>query len=565
MPLGDSPYTLKDIYHTGGNMTIIKNPILKGFNPDPSICRVGQDYYIATSTFEWFPGVQIHHSRDLVNWKLVTRPLDRVEQLDMRGNPDSCGIWAPCLSYSDGKFYLIFTDVKCYQSDYKTAHNYLVTADDIAGPWSNPIHLNSSGFDPSLFHDDDGKKWFLNVLWDHRPENSRLDKRPAKSFNGILLQEYDIEKQSLVGPIKNIYSGTPLGLVEGPHIYKFNGYYYLLTAEGGTFAYHAAGFARSKTIDGLYENDPEGHIITSNGSAALLRRSGHASMVTIDEKHWAFVHLCGRPLPHRGRCVLGRETALQIVTLNAKGWPRLATGNNFPNQEVTLPPSIDLAPSESKSLLIDEFDDFDSDILRDVYQTLRQPLNKTIMSLEAKAGTLMLVGKEFIGSLYTQALVGRRQEHINFTATTRLEFQPETFQQMAGITSYYNSQKYIYFYVSVNDHGQRILEVIMANVSGNLHHPLGESITLPATGAIDLRIDVEGDQWKAYYAVETSEHENSPQWINTNITLDYSILSDEFGTENFTGAFIALCCQDVSGANKPAYFHHFSYKEYDLK
>ena len=169
---------------------MIRNPILKGFNPDPSICRVGDDYYIATSTFEWFPGVQIHHSRDLVNWRLVKRPLERASQLDMRGNPDSCGVWAPCLSHADGLFWLIYTDVKRLDGNFKDAHNYLVTAPAIAGPWSDPIYLNSSGFDPSLFHDDDGRKWLLNKQWKHATDS--VGGRPrGTAFDGILAQEYD--------------------------------------------------------------------------------------------------------------------------------------------------------------------------------------------------------------------------------------------------------------------------------------------------------------------------------------------------------------------------------------
>ena len=135
----------------------LRNPILRGFNPDPSIVRVGEDYYIATSTFEWYPGVQIHHSRDLANWTLVGRPLDRPSQLDMRGNPDSCGVWAPDLSHADGRFHLIFTDVKRYGqttvdgargASLRDFHNYWVSSDRIDGPWSDPVHLNSSGFDP---------------------------------------------------------------------------------------------------------------------------------------------------------------------------------------------------------------------------------------------------------------------------------------------------------------------------------------------------------------------------------------------------------------------------------
>jgi xylan 1,4-beta-xylosidase len=165
-------------------MPILRNPILPGFNPDPSILRVGNDYYIATSTFEWYPGVQIHHSTDLANWELVTRPLARKSQLDMRGNPDSCGIWAPCLSYADGQFWLVYTDVKRYDGNFKDAPNYIVTAPTIEADWSEPVYVNSSGFDPSLFHDDDGRKWFVNMQWNHRTESyGGSPKSPA--FDGI--------------------------------------------------------------------------------------------------------------------------------------------------------------------------------------------------------------------------------------------------------------------------------------------------------------------------------------------------------------------------------------------
>ena len=175
---------------------MIRNPILKGFNPDPSIVRVGDDFYIATSTFEWFPGVQIHHSRDLKHWRLLTRPLNRASQLNMLGDPDSCGIWAPCLSHDGTRFYLIYTDVKRYGqtaiggsagTSFRDFHNYLVTADRIDGDWSDPIALNSSGFDPSLFHDEDGRKYLVNMLWDHRPGHNR--------FAGIVAQEYSVREQ----------------------------------------------------------------------------------------------------------------------------------------------------------------------------------------------------------------------------------------------------------------------------------------------------------------------------------------------------------------------------------
>nr|MCU0908226.1 family 43 glycosylhydrolase [Paracoccaceae bacterium] len=165
---------------------MIRNPILPGFNPDPSFCRVGEDYYIATSTFEWYPGVSLYHSRDLVRWRLVSRPLRRAAQLDMRGNPDSCGIWAPCLSWSDGRFWLVYTDVKRLDGAFKDAHNYIVTCPTIDGEWSDPWYVNSSGFDPSLFHDDDGRKWFVNQQWNHRGRGTGGNPKHA-SFDGILL------------------------------------------------------------------------------------------------------------------------------------------------------------------------------------------------------------------------------------------------------------------------------------------------------------------------------------------------------------------------------------------
>ena len=259
----------------------IQNPILRGFNPDPSIVRVGDDYYIATSTFEWFPGVQIHHSRDLVHWRLLTRPLNRPSQLNMLGDPDSCGVWAPCLSYEDGLFYLIYTDVKRYGrtsqpgsvgAGLRDVHNYLVTCPTIDGEWSDPVYLNSSGFDPSLFHDDEGRKYLVNMLWDHRPGKNR--------FGGIVLQEYSTAERKLIGERHNIFTGTSIGFTEAPHLYKRNGYYYLITAEGGTGWRHAVTLARSRELLGPYELHPDTYILTArNRPDAELQRGGPADLV----------------------------------------------------------------------------------------------------------------------------------------------------------------------------------------------------------------------------------------------------------------------------------------------
>ena len=263
------------------NAALIQNPILRGFNPDPSILRVGEDYYVATSTFEWYPGVQIHHSRDLVHWRLLTRPLNRASQLNMLGEADSCGIWAPCLTYADGFFWLIYTDVKRYGrttvggasgASLRDFHNYLVTSPRIDGDWSDPVYLNSSGFDPSLFHDDDGRKYLVNMLWDHRPGNKR--------FAGIVLQEYSVTERKLIGRRQLIFSGTPLAFTEAPHLYKRDGWYYLLTAEGGTGWGHAVTMARSRTINGPYTLHPDTCILSARQRPDVeLQRAGHADLV----------------------------------------------------------------------------------------------------------------------------------------------------------------------------------------------------------------------------------------------------------------------------------------------
>jgi len=397
----------------------IRNPILPGFNPDPSILRVGDDYYIATSTFEWFPGVQIHHSRDLIHWRLLTRPLTRASQLNMPGDPDSCGIWAPCLTHADGLFWLIYTDVKRYGrttvggasgASLRDFPNYLVTSPRIDGEWSDPIYLNSSGFDPSLFHDDDGRKYLVNMLWDHRPGNNR--------FAGIVLQEYSVKEGKLIGERKNIFKGTPLGLTEGPHLYKRNGWYYLLTAEGGTSWGHTVTLARSRKITGPYELHPDTHILSArNRPDCELQRAGHASLVETQNGETYMVYLCGRPLRNRGRCTLGRETAIQKMVWGKDGWLRTLDGQGIPTLETPAPqlPVHKFPPAPAR-------EDFNGPQLPVDFQWLRTPWSEELFSLTMRPGFLRLFGRETIGSLFRQSLVARRQQSHCFSAATVVEF-----------------------------------------------------------------------------------------------------------------------------------------------
>ncbi len=238
-------------------------------------------------------------------------------------------IWAPCLTYDDGLFYLLYTDVKRYGKTsqpggtgvgWRDMHNYLVTSPTIDGDWSDPIFLNSSGFDPSMFHDDDGRKYVVNMLWDHRPSKNR--------FGGIVLQEYCMKQQRLIGDRFNIFDGTDIYYTEAPHLYKRNGYYYLITAEGGTGWGHAVTLARSRTLHGPYELHPDKYVLTSRYRSDIpLQRAGHADMVETQAGETYMVYLCGRPIPNRGRCTLGRETSIQRMIWKAIGYTQKSRTN----------------------------------------------------------------------------------------------------------------------------------------------------------------------------------------------------------------------------------------------
>ena len=526
----------------------IRNPILPGFNPDPSICRVGDDYYIATSTFEWYPGVRIHHSRDLRNWRLVSCPLNRPELLNMLGNPDSCGVWAPCLSFCDGLFYLVYTDVKRYDGYFKDTHNYLTTCESIDGVWSDPVHLNSSGFDPSLFHDDDGRKWCLNMVWDHRPGRSR--------FAGIALQEYSPARQRLIGERRIIFSGTELGCTEGPHLYKRGGYYYLITAEGGTGYEHAVTMARSTSIGGPYEPDPAGPVITSRDDPAWpLQRAGHADLVETREGELFMVHLASRALPDTRLSPLGRETAIQNLEYTADGWFRLADGHVLPQLEIR-PPAL---PRAEPAALF-EHDDFDGKRLDPEYQWLRTPWPEEFMSLSERPGWLRLHGMESPGSLYRQALIARRLTALCCRATTCVEFQPDNFQQLAGLIVYYNSSKFHYLYLSTQAGIGRHLGVMSCEAEQSLDVvcPLGDRpVALPETGRVYLRADIDRSNLVFSWSTDGDD------WTALDCTLDMRFLSDEYGGDSriqFTGTFVGLCCNDLSGARRHADFDYFELK-----
>ena len=521
-----------------------RNPILPGFNPDPSICRVGDDYYIATSTFEWYPGVQVHHSRDLENWKLAARPLDRESLLDLRGVPDSCGVWAPCLSYDGTHFWLIYTVVRRFDGDFKDTHNYLTRATSINGPWEDPVYLNSSGFDPSLFHDADGRRWLLNMVWDHRPDRS--------FFGGIVLQEYSERHRGLIGRRRMIFAGSDTGYTEGPHLYRHGEYYYLLTAEGGTGYGHAVTLARSRTLEGPYEVDPAHHMLTARDHTEHpLQRAGHADIVETADGRFFMAHLCSRPLPGTRRSPMGRETALQQIELDAAGWFRLTGGGMLPAETVGEHVAV---PAAS------EHHDFSTGKLPDCFQWLRTPYPESWLLFNDRQGWLTLVGRESLGSWFEQALVARRQTAWAFEASTLVDFEPDDFQQAAGLVCYYNAHKYHYLYVSHDPQLGRHVGIMSCEGDLTLasHFPMHDArIALPARGAVALKVTVDNASLQFHVQVDG-------QWRLAGPRLDASLLSDEAGKgegANFTGAFVGVCCQDLTGRGQRAHFRWFDYSE----
>jgi xylan 1,4-beta-xylosidase len=543
---------------------MIQNPILPGFFPDPSICRVGGDFYIANSSFEWFPGVPLHHSRDLMNWRLIGHALMRQSQLDLRGIPDSGGVWAPSLSHADGQFWLVYTNVRTcgLGRPFKDLDIFLTTAPDISGPWSEPVVLNSIGFDPSLFHDDDGRKWLVNMLWDFRKGRYR--------FGGIVLQEVDHRRGKLTGPMTKILEKKNV-LCEGPNLYKHAGWYYLMVAEGGTGWNHGISMARSRNVLGPYELDPQPSVLTSRDNAALeLQKAGHGELVQTPTGQWYLAHLASRPLKtkagrnsasspdqsaaadaHAGhRCVLGRETCLQRVEWNADGWLRLATGGTGPKVELPAPKGLTPHPWPPSAAR----DDFDATGLDTGWNSLRQPVDESWLTLGERPGWLRLRGRDSLHSLFNQSLIARRARHFEFTVETCLEFFPAHFTQSAGLVCYYDTRQHYYLRVTYDESRGNLLGIVLTD--DGVYDELADGETVVNDWKqIFLRAEIERER------LQFSASPDGKAWRNIGPVLDMSKLSDDYGsTLRFTGAMVGLCAQDAGGTHAAADFDYFDYR-----
>jgi xylan 1,4-beta-xylosidase len=514
----------------------ITNPVLPGFHPDPSIVRVGKDFYLATSTFEWFPGVALYHSRDLKHWRSVGHALTRSSQINLTAVPDSGGIWAPSLSHANGKFWLVYTVMRTRTGAYKDMVNALVTADSIEGPWSDPVILNARGFDPSLFHDDDGRKWLVQILWDHRKSHP--------SFGGIVIQEYDPASETLIGSPTKIFEKSVL--IEGPNLYRRNGFYYLMLAEGGTSWNHAVTMARSRNVLGPYETDPQTAVLTSRDAPALqLQKAGHGELVSTAQGEWFLAHLASRPLitPQGPRCPLGRETCLQNVIWSEHGWLRLAGGGIHPRIKITAPVGLEeeAFPKNRDSAHLDQ--------LGPEWCSLRRPITPDWADPHARPGWLRVRGQESPCSLHDQSLIARRVTSTNFRADVIVDFQPLSFQHMAGLIFYYDTRTHFYLRVTRNDSGARIVGVVL--LRDGVLEEWGDQEVEPF-GDVHLAGDWQGTK------LQFSFRSGPRDWQPIGPALDASELSDDFGTGlHFTGAFVGVCAQDLDTHSQTADFSNF--------
>ena len=539
---------------------MIKNPILPGFNPDPCICRKGDDYYLVVSSFEWFPGIPVYHSKDLKNWELYTHILTDETKIDLKKLPSSKGIWAPCLTYCEEEdlFYIVYGIMNSMNARYFDVDNYLITSKDIKGEWSEPVYLHSSGFDASIFHDDDGKKWIASLDWETREGYEK----PGV----ICLVEYCTKKKEIVGYPKRIWSGgTDRGCIEAPHITKRGDYYYIMCAEGGTGYGHSVTMGRAKNIWGPYEKDSMNPIVTSipgdfyerhdtdhlkpkyYNPESKLQKSGHGSYIETTSGEVYLVHLTSRPFVPELRCTLGRETAIQKMKWTKDNWLRMEDESNLAKEYVS-----ESKLEEHLVSSIPSFDDFDSNELGLQYYAPRiSPLS--FADVKSIPGYVRIRGQESRTSVNKVSILARKLTSVYARITTKMEFYPEVHQHSAGLIMYYDNMNYInlrkYYSETL---GQSALSIIHLE-NGEKTEFLNTRIPIKDI-PIYLRLYIQGR--KSYF--EWSYDEKNYQRIGK--VFDTTKFSDEYCKYGeFTGTFIGLTCADRVKHKHYADFDFFEY------
>lgn len=443
-------------YATAQAPVSFTNPVVPGDFPDPTVCRVGDDYYLASSSFEYFPGVPILHSRDLVHWRLIGYALTRPSQLSLEGVRSSHGVFAPTLRHHDGVFYLVTTTVG-------GGGNFFVTAADPAGPWSDPVLIDQAGMDPSLHFDEDGTVYY---------------NRHVGGGDGYIGQAtIDPETGELGGELEKVWGGTGGQWAEGPHLYHHGDWWYVMISEGGTSYAHAITVARSKSPFGPYESCPDNPILTHRDQPGNpFQAIGHCDLVETPEGWWA-VCLGIRPVAGRTHH-LGRETMLLPVTWSEDGWPRLGVEGRVEAERAA--PALPPHPWPDLPVR----DEFDASELALAWNFVRNP-SADDWSLDARPGFLRLrCSSVTLDDLASPAYVCRRQTGMSVRFATRLDFQPDSESAEAGLAIRMVDGWHYDAVVTERDGGRVAL---LRKVKGDDVEVVGEPIAL-ADGPVELTL-----------------------------------------------------------------------------
>lgn len=501
------------------------NPILAGFYPDPSVTRVGEDYYLVNSTFSYYPGVPIFHSRDLVSWTQLGHVLNRPSQLDLDGAGISRGIFAPTINHHEGTFYLLTTLVD-------RGGNFLVTARDPAGPWSDPVWLGFDGIDPSIFFDDDGRAWVVN---NGPPAGPPL----YDGHRALWLQELDLATHKLVGPRRVIVDGgTDLSKrpiwIEGPHIFKAGGNYYLSAAEGGTGTGHSQVVFRAAGVWGPWEPYAGNPILTQRHLPPArpfpVTSTGHADLVETQNGEWWAVFLGVRPY-EGDHFNTGRETFLLPVRWR-DGWPVILEG------DAALPwvaPRPNLPPGPPAPLpLSGNFtarDEFAGPELQPAWQSVRTPRARW-HQLAGGALTLRARPAPLGDNSAQPSFVARRQQHARARASTALSYRPLRDGDRAGLAAFYDDTHYLLLAVALRD-ARPVIELERRAGRGAPELIASAPLALPAGAVIYLRIDVRDGACGFHYA------EREDDWRDLARDVDCRILGTA-AAGGFVGAMFGL-------------------------
>lgn len=497
-----------------------RNPVLPGFYPDPSVCRVGDEFYLVASSFEYFPGVPIFHSRDLVHWRQIGHCLTRPSQLALSGVDSSCGIYAPTLRHHEGVFYMTTTNVTA-------GGHFIVTASSPEGPWSDPVWVRQEGIDPSLFFDEDGSVLFTTSAGGGAMQ-SRIDPRTGK-----LLSEPRV-----------VWKGTGGKYPEGPHLYRRGGWYYLLIAEGGTEYGHMVTMARSRSPWGPFEPCPRNPLLTHRSLLSPIEGLGHADLVETAEGKWFAVCLGFRPVGYPPCYHLGRETFLCPVAWAEDGFPVFGENGRLSLEMQCDLPEVPVGEEPAR-------DDFGESTLAFPWVHLRNP-DPASFSLVERPGFLRLHGSaDSLDDKAAPAWVGRRQRHFAMRATACLEFESSSEREEAGLTVRMNERHHDEIFVTRR--GGRPCVVLRRRIGSLRSETAFEP--MPPEGARRVFLSIESDA--SAYTFRWGTDEGDLSILGTGET---RYLSTEVAG-GFTGVLLAMYATgNGAPCRNPADFDWFDYR-----